>query len=296
MTEEIKEIFSIGNLEALTGIKPHTIRTWEKRYGILKPSRTTTNIRKYDLDSLNYFLNISYLYHRGYKISKLSKISPDEIAAIIYELVSEQNPNYQAINNFKTAMMSFNHKTASDTYNKLLLQNPIRYVYCEIIFPLFSEISLLQQANNISNAQYRFLSQFIKQKLSIHIENAQNEKSLKKETFIVFSPINEFYELELLYIHLELLMQGYRSIYLGSNIQEKDLKTVSEYYTSLIFLMGGGETLDKSALSSYISNSDIDSSKSELWIYSKSKDIKNISSKDSICFFNSIKAVLNAMK
>lgn len=293
---EIKEIFSIGDLEALTDIKTHTIRTWEKRYGILKPSRTTTNIRKYDLDSLNHFLNISYLYHQGYKISKLSKISPDEIAAIIYELVSEQNPNYQAINNFKTAMMSFNYKTASDTYNKLLLQNPIRYVYCEIIFPLFSEISLLKQANNISNAQYRFLSLFIKQKLSIHIENAQNKKSLKKETFVVFSPANQFYELELLYIHLELLMQGYHSIYLGNNIQAIDLKTVSEYYTNLIFLMCSYQSLDKNAVSSYISNSGIDSFKSKLWIYSKSKDIKNISSKDSICFFDSIKAVLNAMK
>jgi len=57
----IKSKFSIKDLENLTGIKAHTIRIWEKRYNLLQPDRTDTNIRTYDLDALQKILNISYL-------------------------------------------------------------------------------------------------------------------------------------------------------------------------------------------------------------------------------------------
>ena len=53
--------FSIKDVEALTGIKPHTLRIWEQRYGILKPERTDTNIRYYSSDDLKRILNISLL-------------------------------------------------------------------------------------------------------------------------------------------------------------------------------------------------------------------------------------------
>ncbi len=41
----IKEQFTIKDLENLSGVKAHTIRIWEKRYGLLAPQRTDTNIR-----------------------------------------------------------------------------------------------------------------------------------------------------------------------------------------------------------------------------------------------------------
>ena len=67
----IKNVFSIKDLENLSGIKAHTIRIWEKRYDILQPMRTDTNIRLYDLASLQKLLNITLLHDYGYKISKI---------------------------------------------------------------------------------------------------------------------------------------------------------------------------------------------------------------------------------
>lgn len=55
----IKNVFSIKDLENLSGIKAHTIRIWEKRYAVLAPMRTDTNIRVYDLQSLQKLLNIT---------------------------------------------------------------------------------------------------------------------------------------------------------------------------------------------------------------------------------------------
>src|SRR6056300_1602138 len=66
------EGYSIKDLEVLSGIKAHTIRIWEKRYKLLIPKRTDTNIRYYTDDDLKRMLNVSLLVKNGYKISKVA--------------------------------------------------------------------------------------------------------------------------------------------------------------------------------------------------------------------------------
>ena len=63
--------YKIKDIEILTGIKAHTIRIWEKRYGILNPERTDTQIRTYTDHELSYLLNISLLNKNGHKISRI---------------------------------------------------------------------------------------------------------------------------------------------------------------------------------------------------------------------------------
>ena len=67
----VKNVFSIKDLENLSGIKAHTIRIWEKRYNVLEPMRSETNIRYYDIKSLQKLLSIVLLHNYGYKISKI---------------------------------------------------------------------------------------------------------------------------------------------------------------------------------------------------------------------------------
>ena len=43
-------VYKIKDLEVLSGIKAHTIRIWEKRYGILNPERSESKIRVYNND------------------------------------------------------------------------------------------------------------------------------------------------------------------------------------------------------------------------------------------------------
>jgi DNA-binding transcriptional MerR regulator len=88
----VKNVFSIKDLENLSGIKAHTIRIWEKRYNILEPMRTDTNIRLYDLSNLQKLLNIVLLHDYGYKISRIAKYNADEIPEIVNNIISKKNP------------------------------------------------------------------------------------------------------------------------------------------------------------------------------------------------------------
>jgi DNA-binding transcriptional MerR regulator len=70
--------YSIRDLERLSGIKAHTIRIWEKRYGLIEPRRTMTNIRTYCDTELKKILNVSILNRNGLKISKIARCTkPD---------------------------------------------------------------------------------------------------------------------------------------------------------------------------------------------------------------------------
>ena len=72
-------VYSIKDLEHLSGIKAHTLRIWEQRYNFMSPKRTDTNIRYYDDHDLKLVLNISLLKDNGFRISRIAEMSEKEM-------------------------------------------------------------------------------------------------------------------------------------------------------------------------------------------------------------------------
>ncbi|NND62192.1 MAG: MerR family transcriptional regulator, partial [Flavobacteriaceae bacterium] len=117
----VKTHFSIKDLEQLSGVKAHTIRIWEKRYDLLTPSRSETNIRSYSSACLQKLLNVTSLYNDGYKISKIAKFDEEEIAELVREREISNNHTF-AIDNLKMAMLAFDHDLFEKTFDQLLEQ------------------------------------------------------------------------------------------------------------------------------------------------------------------------------
>ena len=154
----VKKHFSIRDLENLSGIKAHTIRIWEKRYNLLNPERTTTNIRTYSLKSLQKLLNVTLLYNNGFKISKISKIPESEIPVIVREIVAKNSHKSHAINAFKLAMINFDQSLFLTTYNSLSRELTFREIFNQIFIPLLNELGLLWQTDTISPSHEHFIT------------------------------------------------------------------------------------------------------------------------------------------
>ena len=152
----IKNKFSIKDLENLTGIKAHTIRIWEKRYNLLSPSRTDTNIRYYNLASFQKLLNVTYLNNNGYKISKIATLNDQQISSIVREIATQNNVEEHAINSFKLSMLNFDQALFYKTYNSLLKEKSFTTIFYDIFIPLLTEIGLLWQINTITPAHEHF--------------------------------------------------------------------------------------------------------------------------------------------
>lgn len=233
----IKNVFSIKDLENLSGIKAHTIRIWEKRYQVLEPMRTDTNIRLYDLVSLQKLLNITFLHEYGYKISKISNYSDREIQELVKQIVSSKNAKNHAINAFKMAMMNFDQQLFLNTYNWLSEEKSFKEIFHQVFIPLLDEIGLLWQTDTISPAHEHFISYLIRQKIILNSEKLQFLDPVKQDRVFVLSlPLNEIHELGLMYLHYEILLSGYRSIYLGESMPIHNLKDLKKHFSSIVYV------------------------------------------------------------
>lgn len=237
MINNIKSVFSIKDLENLSGIKAHTIRIWEKRYGILEPMRSSTNIRNYDTHNLQKLLNIVLLHNYGYKISRIAEYSTEKIELLVREIISEKSSKSHAINAFKLAMMNFDQVLFFKTYSNLLSEKSFREIFYEVLIPLMNEIGLLWQSGTITPAQEHFVSSLIKQKLLVNTEKIQVlEPTRTDKIFVLFLPENEIHELGLMYLNYEILLHGYKTIYLGESVPMESLKDIKKYFDNIVYV------------------------------------------------------------
>ena len=232
-----EHVFSIKDLENLSGVKAHTIRIWEKRYNLLKPKRSKTNIRHYDLNNLQKLLNISFLNSNGFKIYKIAALDETELAPKTRELAFMGKNDSQAIVAFKLAMLNFDQILFYNTYNSLLEEKSFRTIFYEVFIPLLFDLGMLWQTNTISPSHEHFLTVHIKQKILVHIERLQStDPRPSTKTVVLFLPENETHDLGLLFINYEILSLGYHTIFLGENIPLNNLKYINKLYDDIIYI------------------------------------------------------------
>jgi MerR family transcriptional regulator, light-induced transcriptional regulator len=235
--EHIKQNFSIKDLENLSGIKAHTIRIWEKRYDILTPDRTETNIRTYNIRNLQKLLNVSFLNDHGYKISRIAKLEDPEIGDMVKKVAASASEQNRSINSFKISMINFDQKLFNDTYNGLLEKNSFREIFLNIFIPLLDEIGLLWQTDTINPVHEHFLTGLIKQKLYLNIAKLDESNGYEhSELYVLFLPHNEIHDLGLLYLNFELNYHRKKTIFLGPSMPMNDMRYLLEVHPNIKFV------------------------------------------------------------
>lgn len=229
--------FSIKDLENLTGIKAHTIRIWEKRYNLLSPNRSETNIRSYSLASLQKLLNVSYLNNNGLKVSKIASLKEEDIPIKVREIASRARVEDYAINAFKMAMVNFDQVLFYSTYNNLLANKTFSEIFYSVFLPLLNDIGMLWQTTTITPAHEHFISIHIKQKILLNIERLQSlEPKPNSKTFVLFLPEHEIHDIGLLFINYQLRSKGYHTIFLGESVPMNSLKDLHEFFDDITFV------------------------------------------------------------
>lgn len=221
--------YSIKDLEKITGIKAHTIRIWEKRYGIVEPSRTQTNIRFYSDENLRHLMNVAILNKYGFKISNIQGMSSDEITKSVIDLTHQVVDNEHQLDNLVMAMLEMDEQRFDKIITSSIIKQGFDYTFDTLLYHFLEKIGILWQTGAVNPAQEHFISQLIRQKLILAIDGQQAVHSASK-TFLLFLPENEYHELALLYIHFLIRKQGHKVIYLGQNVPLVNLKNVFEIH------------------------------------------------------------------
>ena len=287
----VKTIFSIKDLENLSGVKAHTIRIWEKRYNILMPMRTDTNIRYYDLNNLQKLLNITLLHKHGYKISKIATFDEDKIPMLVKQIISDKSVRHHAVNAFKMAMMNFDQSLFFATYDNLLSEKSFNEVFYEVFIPLLNDIGVLWQTDTIMPAHEHFISYLIRQKILTNTEKIQTvAPSNNDKVFVLFLPVGEIHELGLLYVNYEIVRHGYKSIYLGESLPVENLKDLRRHFDNIVFVSYFTIQPNANEGESYVNRlvNEVLDENSECWLLGRNTEKMMLPDNDKLCLYQSI--------
>lgn len=205
--------YKIKDIEQLTGIKAHTIRIWEKRYGILKPNRTDTHIRSYSDDELSLLLNISLLNKKGIKISRIAEMESEEIHKKVANLMLDADVELIQ-EKLVLALLELDEFLFRDTLGEIIELKGLEQGFISEVLPFLERIGVMWLVGSINPAQEHFISNLIRQKIISEIDKLPIPSD-SQQSIMLFLPEHEWHEISLLFYQFVLRKNGIKTIYLG---------------------------------------------------------------------------------
>lgn len=222
--------FSIKDVEALTGIKPHTLRIWEQRYGIPHPKRTATNIRYYDDEDIKMLLSVAMLNRHGHKISKITRLSREELDQMVMDLTMNATDQLVQIESLTKAMFGLDEIAFEKILSSNILQHGMETTFMELIFPFLGRVGMMWQTGSVNPAYEHFITNLIRQKLFVAVDGQPKNISPTGKKFLLFLPTHEPHEIGLLFANYLIRSKGHHTSYLGANLPMDDLNPVMSIY------------------------------------------------------------------
>ncbi|MCB0620597.1 MAG: MerR family transcriptional regulator [Saprospiraceae bacterium] len=245
-------VYSIKDLEKLSGVKAHTIRIWEQRYGIINPRRTPTNIRYYQDDDLKFLLNIALLNKNGIKISKIANMSKDEVAekvAAISDINSEYGTQLDALT---ISMIEMDEMKFDRIISTNIQQLGFERTMLEVILPFLDKLGVLWLTGSINPVQENFISYLIRQKLIVAIDAEPLAQGETVKKFLIYLPEGERQELSLLFMHYLLKVRGHQVLYIGQDMSVYDLKDIYKVHRPDFIFTMISETFAREPVQQYV--------------------------------------------
>lgn len=219
--------FTIKELESLSGVKAHTIRIWEQRYHFLRPSRTTTNIRRYNNEELKTLLTVALLNKYGYKISRIDGMNADQRNEAVLALQQPDAQDEHTVNRLIGYMIDLKSQPLEHLLGEQVRSNGIEKTLTGIVFRFLDRVGILWQTNRLRPVQEHLVSAIVRQKIICAIDGLPLPEA-GSPLFVLFLPEGEHHELGLLYVYYLLRRRGIPVIYLGANVPLKDMEYILE--------------------------------------------------------------------
>ncbi len=215
--EEVINVFSIKDLENFSGIKAHTIRIWEKRYKILEPDRTDSNIRTYSETELKKILNVAYLNRNGLKISRIAMLTDDELTQEVLDISSQHDNidlDFQP-GKILMAAIRFNEMQFIGSLTPFIKKYGLESAYSTYFYPLLEKSRILWQTGSLSRAQEQFVRNIFRQILIREDYEMKYSSSKSKATIAMINTFDYMSENNFLFYKYVLRKRGHDVIFTG---------------------------------------------------------------------------------
>lgn len=214
----VEKKHSISVISGSCGIKPHTIRIWEKRYNLFSPGRNDKGRRLYSDEDINKAKMIVELMKHGHGISALAQYSASELEQLIISkrenpILNSSNIDRDQMDRLYKHLSDYNLKGLSQELQYARLNTSAREFVLDLVLPIIRDIGLKVATGDYSITQEHIISTIIRDQLSqIFLPNLNEQNCL----FAFATPEGNLHEFSILIADIITRSHRFSTRYLGA--------------------------------------------------------------------------------
>jgi len=212
------ERFPIRTVASLTGVLPVTLRAWERRYGLIRPSRSASGHRYYTRAHVDLIHRVLALTAKGIPISEVRRSLGAEPEARVATREAGPWPHY--IERMLRAVRQYDEGALDEIYDEALSLYSIERVTRSLLMPLLAECGRRWERAEGAIAEEHFFAVYLRNKLGARLHHRRPPGGHR--LLLACAP-GEHHEFGLLFFALALQDAGLRSIVLGANTPLSEL-------------------------------------------------------------------------
>lgn len=217
--------YRIGTVARLSGLTTHTIRVWERRYGVPAPSRSEGGARLYSQGELERLRLLKRAVDRGHSIGQLVSLGREELerlatGAVLTTTPGEENAA-ELVEEFMQAVDAFDDARAERLLERASVAFSARALVIEVLAPLLERVGLAWAKGTLCTASEHVATVLVRDRASALLRRLPREPDAKLA--VVSTPAGELHELGAMLAATTAKLRGWDVLYLGPNLPAAEI-------------------------------------------------------------------------
>lgn len=219
-------LLPIREVSRLTGINPVTLRAWERRYGLITPTRTEGGHRLYSQADIATVRSIMGWIERGTTVSKIGRIlaasrdmeGPAQGSLTVIDSAGRQGWQHQ----LRQAVNDFDEHRLGQLYDQVYAIYPLPVLYEDVLMPIWRDYAARENPFG-QVSEWLFLDRFLRAR--VHVRELSSSTSAARRVVLAAMP-EACRALELMVAGLLMTSEGVRVTVLALSQPLEELNRV----------------------------------------------------------------------
>jgi len=225
--------FPIQVASQRSGVSPHVIRIWERRYSALVPNRTGTNRRMYSDEEITRLRLLRELTENGHRIGSIAELVTEDLARLLNEERNQLHHRFQVdatpalitpeqfVTTCFEAAQAFEGERLRRLLHRARLELGQRCTLLHVISPLLRQLGSAWQEGKLRTGQEHLGTAIIRDVLVTPVPGSQTAEGAPE--IVMATPSGEVHELGALLAASSARDLGWNVTYLGTNLPAEEI-------------------------------------------------------------------------
>ena len=221
----------MGLVVKRTGLSPHVIRVWERRYRAVTPVRTAGGHRAYLEEDVSRLILLRRLTEAGHKISGIANLPTEELRGLAAGLGSgveagpTVGPREDRMGEMIRAVSAMDRESLQESLRRSAVELGAHASLERVIGPLTERVGEMWRDGSLNAAHEHFATVTIREFLWASIRPFS--ASSNSPTLIVTTPTGQLHELGAVIVGAAAADLGWRIVYLGPSLPPAEIASAA---------------------------------------------------------------------